>query len=322
MMNEEIAKEKLRKVIQADRIIHEQQLGLEWTPPEEDMFRSAEHNMEKVERREKEPVAAALMIASTFIDADNEDENEVKESFGLKMTRRGYSKTMKRMLELLCNEAGFLVEERLQKLLSPLHKDEQSLMKLDSILKALGVESVEDIESLTSYFVRKPKSDEEGVGPAADGSAALIHPNEVVKAIRRFVEEHRNKAAPGEAESDHISRPESQGQDGETQSEEDVGESPPKSAENETDSPKKYWEKFDTCMDDRNYRTWSAVYVGMEKYNQILTERWQLSQEITSVTRQNAELRQLLKQYMTAKLNDDLQVPPTRILLAQAGLMQ
>jgi dynein regulatory complex protein 1 len=321
-MNEEIAKEKLRKVLQADRIIHEQQLGLEWTPPDEDLFKSAEHTIEKVERRDKEPVAAALMIASTFAESGDEDEGGVKDSFGVRLTRKGYSKTMKLMLELLCNEAGFLVEERLQKLLNPLHRDEQSLMKLDSILKALGVETVEDIESLTSYFVSKhPKGEEHAVPGevkvnSTDGSAVLINPNEVVKAIRKFVEEQRNKS--GDSDPNLQSRPDSSAQD-ESPEEEDVRAS---QASLEPPPANNYWEKFNTCLNDQNYRTWSAVYVGMEKYNQLLSERWQLTQEITSVTRQNAELRQLLKQYMTARVNDDLHVPPTRILLAQAGLLQ
>jgi dynein regulatory complex protein 1 len=306
-MNEELAKEKLRKVLQADRIIHEQQLGLPWTPPDEDLFKSAEHATEKVERRDKEPVAAALMIASTIIESGDEDEGGVKDSFGVKLTRKGYSKTMKRMLELLCNEAGFLVEERLQKLLNPLHRDEQSLMKLDSILKALGVETVEDIESLTSYFVSKHNSDPDAkvkVNPT-DGSAVLITPNQVVKAIRKFVEDQRKKS--GEEHARPSEEPE---------------EIVPEEISQDKIPATNYWEKFGTCLNESNYRTWSAVYVGMEKYNQVLGERWQLTQEITSVTRQNLELRLLLKQYMTARVNDDLHVPPTRILLAQAGLLQ
>jgi dynein regulatory complex protein 1 len=317
-MNEEIAKEKMRKVLQADRIIHEQQLGLEWTPPDEDLFKSAEIATEKVERRDKEPVAAALMIAAAVGEENDEEEGGVKDSFGVKLTRKGYSKTMKRMLELLCNEAGFLVEERLQKLLNPLHRDEQSLMKLDSILKALGVETVEDIEGLTSVFVSKHKS-EDDAKVSTDGSAVLISPNEVVKAIRKFVEEQRNKSGL-DADTSNVqqSRPESQGADEPTEDE-------PRLSQQSLSTPvaaNSYWEKFNTCLNDQNYRTWSAVYVGMEKYNQLLSERWQLTQEITSVTRQNSELRQLLKQYMTARVNDDLHVPPTRILLAQAGLLQ
>jgi dynein regulatry complex protein 1 len=33
MMNEEEAKRQARQVLEADRIIHEQQLGLPWSPP-------------------------------------------------------------------------------------------------------------------------------------------------------------------------------------------------------------------------------------------------------------------------------------------------
>ena len=52
----------------------------------------------------------------------------------------------------------------------------------------------------------------------------------------------------------------------------------------------------------------------------LLTERWTLSQEITAVQTQNEELKNLLKHYMSAKINEELQVPPTQIMLAQAGL--
>ncbi|KAG5459892.1 MAG: hypothetical protein BJ554DRAFT_8132 [Olpidium bornovanus] len=38
-MNEEIARELMRKILLADRIIYEQQLGLTWTAPPEDLFR-------------------------------------------------------------------------------------------------------------------------------------------------------------------------------------------------------------------------------------------------------------------------------------------
>ncbi|KAJ3171784.1 hypothetical protein HK101_011229, partial [Irineochytrium annulatum] len=37
-MNEELTQELMRKVLQADRIIHEQQLGLKWNPPADDPF--------------------------------------------------------------------------------------------------------------------------------------------------------------------------------------------------------------------------------------------------------------------------------------------
>ena len=43
--------------------------------------------------------------------------------------------TVKKILEILCDEGGFLVEEKLNKLLQPLENDERSLIKLDAIFK-------------------------------------------------------------------------------------------------------------------------------------------------------------------------------------------
>ena len=42
---------------------------------------------------------------------------------------------VKTILEVLCDEGGFLVEEKLNKLLQPLENDERSLIKLDAIFK-------------------------------------------------------------------------------------------------------------------------------------------------------------------------------------------
>jgi hypothetical protein len=53
------------------------------------------------------------------------------------------------------------------KLLEPLPQDEQSLLKIDSILKALGVENGADVEKLLGYFLADADNQE------------LIHPNDV-----------------------------------------------------------------------------------------------------------------------------------------------
>ena len=58
----------------------------------------------------------------------------------------------------------------------------------------------------------------------------------------------------------------------------------------------------------------------MEHYHTLLTQRFQTSQKISLIEKQNGELKALLRQYMNARVNDELQVPPTHIMLAQAGL--
>ncbi|KAJ3206234.1 hypothetical protein HDU67_008299 [Dinochytrium kinnereticum] len=399
-MNEEMTKELMRKVLQADRIIHEQQLGLPWSPPKDEALLEAspfgnaatataaeeDHSME---------IAATITAEGMYQDGTMQDTiaiasvDKLKESLASKFKDHNrYSNNMKRMLELLCNEAGFLVEDKLQKLLAPLHRDEQSLMKLDSIFKALRIETVEDIEKLTSYFVArevsqhlsevaegghegqdidssreaavtapgdKPDGSGDGitdsypsVAPATSiaqpGTAArrvaeevpsttLIHPNEVVKAIRRFVEDQKaerlsdmakrkTKPAAGTAEMFEMEEDGLEatafGQDHETE----VDVFANREGKSKSEMQKEYWGRMSNILDDKSYRIWTAVYTAMEKYNDLLGERWEMTQEIGSIRNQNDELKSLLRQYMSAKVNDELQVPPTQIMLAQAGMLQ
>jgi dynein regulatory complex protein 1 len=198
-MNEEEAKEIMRKVLQADRIIHEMQLGLKWENTHDELFR----NVDPLYFRESN-VTHLRDVKEAFetemaekIDPKPSNYEEQTESLALKFQeKRNNSRTMKAILELLCNEAGFLVEDRLQKLLVPLHRDEQSLMRLDSIFKALAVESIEDIERLTSYFVRDDSYSDKNLHKSKtdlidEDIAKLIHPNEVINAIRRYNEEFK-----------------------------------------------------------------------------------------------------------------------------------
>jgi dynein regulatory complex protein 1 len=195
-MNEEEAKDIMRKVLQADRIIYEQQLGMKWEPPSQDLFRNVDPlSFHSLSIHSPTTLNEAEAAFENGMSARTSNDQE-QESLSLRFHEsKQQSKTMKKTLELLCNEAGFLVEDKLQKLLAPLHKDEQSLMRLDSIFKALGVETVEDIEKLTSYFVKEDDS----INPQtrakmiSDDQAALIHPNEVVKTLRKFVESNRSK---------------------------------------------------------------------------------------------------------------------------------
>ncbi len=66
-------------------------------------------------------------------------------------------------------------------------------MKLDSIFKALGVETMEDVNKLSSYFLVQEASKNNG----DDSDEKLIHPNEVIRALRRFAESQRSRDHPG-----------------------------------------------------------------------------------------------------------------------------
>ncbi|KAI8905824.1 sperm tail-domain-containing protein [Gorgonomyces haynaldii] len=307
-MNEESAKELMRKLLQADRIIYEQQLGLDWQQPQNDLFRNIDPDFFKNQEDDDLEIEKAQEeyeqeLDKKLVSASNSQDPEKRESLAAKFQSKKNSKSVKRILELLCNEAGFLVEDKLQKLLAPLHKDEQSLMRLDSIFKALAVETIDDIERLTSYFVQETISKDE---------VKLIHPDNVVKSIRKFVDDSRgHKSKRKDTDEDQFVEKESNAKQ--------------ETEENSTrikKLQKQYWTRIQDVISDKSYRTWLSVYRGMQKYNQILTQRYHLSQEISSIKHQNDELKALLRQYMSARVNDELQIPPTQIMLAQAGMLR
>lgn len=213
--------------------------------------------------------------------------------------QKNFSKSTKKMLELLCSETGFLIEDKLLKLLAPLHKDEQNLMKLDSIFKALGVETLDDVTRLSYYFTVQSEN--------GDSEEKLIHPNDAVRAIRRFFESQKNGTNVTNFEED----------------EQEMAvlkkESHKKVGKSKEELQKDYWKRMSNIIDEKSCRVWNAVYVAMEKYNTLLNERLGLTQEISLVQTQNEELKNLLKHYMSAKINEELQVPPTQIMLANAG---
>ena len=62
-------------------------------------------------------------------------------------------------------------------------------MKLDSIFKALGVETMEDINHLGNFFITKDSQND---------SEKLIDPNEAIRAIRKFMESQKTVQKEGE----------------------------------------------------------------------------------------------------------------------------
>jgi dynein regulatory complex protein 1 len=58
----------------------------------------------------------------------------------------------------------------------------------------------------------------------------------------------------------------------------------------------------------------------MQTYSKVLNERFKLKQEIKAIQQENEELKSLLRKYMTSKVNSEMEVPPTRVILASLGL--
>jgi len=254
-MNEEQCKHMGKNLLDADRIFHEQQLGVEWKCPDtlfmsnigpiddaEQMRTGKEFINELFDEDEEEEVLQTNREIENNIEQSLLSKDETQSSNNNILTERydnqqpsvlkfpeetnqfqvenrdiilNLSKyTLRKIVMLICDETGFLLEQKLVHLLNPLEKNEKSMVKLDSIFKALGIETENDVKLLAQYFVnhrnykdliknrafvhRKRSNDvsNEEFGEENDDeciekivpldSVELIDPNEVITALRTF----------------------------------------------------------------------------------------------------------------------------------------
>lgn len=71
---------------------------------------------------------------------------------------------------------------------------------------------------------------------------------------------------------------------------------------------------YENLIDPKKEKVWDAMLYALQKYHGILNRRAELIEENKSLANQNIELRMLLAQYMQSNINQELQIPPTKIL--------
>ncbi|XP_039604242.1 dynein regulatory complex protein 1 isoform X1 [Polypterus senegalus] len=344
IMNEEEIKGLVKKALDANLIIHEQQLGMTYVRPNLPFMKSTgpiipQHTKKKL----TEVLAKQFLTAGQKITGDEEgveesvsagaqgESHQSKEQGQLEasypenpdnLLPQISPKTMKKLLEIMCDECDFLVESKLLKLFSTLEKHEQSLMKLDSIFMALGVENEADVYKLADFLIKyseqqiaenKKEDEEDGQidegksqsyvsissVEAAEGSSSmierstttdLIHPNDVLKALKVYTE-HYCKPREKHPLPSFINY-----------------------EERDDSEDAAFWEAMANVIPESTQRVWSALETELEKYYKILTERSDLITETEGLKQQNTELRMLLHQYINSRVNAELEIPPTQVM--------
>ncbi|XP_071987938.1 dynein regulatory complex protein 1 [Engystomops pustulosus] len=302
VMNEEEMKQLVQKALDVDRIIHEQQLGLPWEAPDLGFM----DNVGPLVVKPKAQKTASMLAQEVLRGSAGSPDTATSSGQGsLDFPSQPFSpRTVKQILEVLCDESGFLMENKLVQLLSPLEKDERSLIRLDAIFGALQIEVEDDVYKLVDFFLKykqqqeRPLQDEDGESQEAETTppytsqpSDLIHPNDVVRALRAFTMElHQRRSR----EKPHLRQPGTEERD----SSEDAA----------------YWSAATQVIPQSRLRVWDALESAMEKYYDVLTNRSQLITETSSLRQQNTELRMLLHQYLNSKINAELEIPPTQIL--------
>ncbi|XP_049984514.1 dynein regulatory complex protein 1 [Alexandromys fortis] len=342
LMNEEEAKALAQRAFDVDCVIHVQHLGLPWKMPDFWFLK----NVGPISLQQQKSAAQILEELLLQAEEDGTEEAVSEDESYLDLPKQVSAKTTRRILMLLCDESGFLIESKLLSLLLPLEKSECYLLRLDAIFSALGIESEDDLYKLVNFFLRYrshrlssakstsiytertslmsalervsllsqvdrrsqvSKSEVESIVEQETlqggdyeslvdrelrekedlSSPRLIHPNDVLKILEAFV---MGLKKPKEI------RPV-------VRVKKDV-------RDNSRDS--EYWESLAMVIPASKQSLWDALYKALEKYYLVLTQRAKLLMENDSLEQQNAEMQSLLQQYLQAKVNSELQIPPTQ----------
>ncbi|KAE9217491.1 Dynein regulatory complex protein 1 [Phytophthora fragariae] len=342
-MHEENAIHKIEKLLDADRIIHEQQLGLTWRPPAQSI-RNWSHSAKAGDAAslqkqlengdESSPDSTESEKGGSRRDdnggnADQDDfDDESVEAYTPPVKKISGAK-LKYMLKMLASEAGFLVNGSVQQALENLPDDEAQLVKADMIMRALGIDNEEDMEKLMGYFFEDPRQEvpvggdnnRESNSPGKDGKdgaktswGLVVGPEDVIRVIKRFVEEtnEQKRAAPAARILHRSVSGETEGGKKTTK-----GSSSAALKAKARKVEKEYWANIVKVFPAQKIRVMATLEKGLTHYNTALLRRKELIDEVTGMKAQNAELKNLLKQYLAAPINEDLIVPPTQMQLYQ-----
>ncbi|XP_070284945.1 dynein regulatory complex protein 1 isoform X2 [Myotis yumanensis] len=329
VMNEEEAKGLISRAFDVDKIIHTQHLGLPWTAPDFWFLKNVGPLFQQQQKSATQILEEVLMQT----EEEGSEADQELESY-LDLPKQVSASTTRKILMLLCDESGFLIESKLLSLLQPLEKSECYLLRLDAIFSALGVESEDDLYKLVNFFLKyraQHLSSQEGemmpaLEPVPKGE------EEEEKKDKEEEEEEEEEESLEEEEAGSLVEEEEASTSPRLIHPNDVlkileafvkGLKKPRDArapvklqkatrDNSKDSD--YWKALATVIPRSRQNLWDGLYAALEKYHLVLMRRAELLLECNTLEQQNTELQQLLQKYLGSKINSELQVPPTQVL--------
>jgi len=335
-MNFNTVKQLASECLIADRIIHQQQLGVNWDKENSRLW-FVNNGGEDIENHQlslsgnsansaasvlaEEPVLAPWQADSIkkTVSITKAVENETTQSNStpeptttlnevvisdqeslvqnISKNSKLSQATIRNLLPILAEEGEFLFEKKLSTLLAKLENSHSTLIKLDAIFNALKITTEEDIAILINYLKDRIGND--------------LDVNRVIPALKSYI-----SLLKGQANSSNDGSSSSS-----SNKEKIVSNRKSSLIGNEWAAlESKYWSEMQNVIDSRKIHLWDALDNGLSKYNDHLSERRNLILETDSLKRKNNELRMLLSQYLGSKINKELQIPPTKILQGDAGL--
>lgn len=323
-MNEHEVRALINKVIQADRVIHMQQLGINWEPPTDPIFGFTSS---------EKPANTSVVDSSKHAQSKSEFEGDQSvvtggNTSGIANPQFDYKVSITRIkavFKLLITECPFLIDDKALAESEGKPVKEQFTIQIDSIRKSLGIDNMDDVELLVLTFFEFSENSQRTEGnseaeqhsddPKKKASAAapveerkeeddvlVIDNDDIINVLKEFHRKREERANNAEL----------------------LGNPRMKKRSNfETEDQKKerikreeriFWEKMTTVLDDKKLGTWKALDKALSKYYSLLVERQNMIEETGLLNQQNEELKTLLNQYLQAGVNHELHVPPTQVI--------
>ena len=320
-MKEEEMGRKVKRALDADRVLHEQHLGMVWHAPSEDVFKHPEQ-LALEQARKKRAAAAEAARASAGEEAVsrhedeaalNDDDDEEENPFEQRMADPAYGNYLATLVDVFF----FLVDPKAQRAVDAANasvaegtgaSEEERLtvdaavarLKAESVLKAMGVTDAPSFDGLASALTVNGADPVVHAGGGGDVAGIMLPSTDLVVAATKF------------AEAENIAK--SGGGGGRNQTQPTGDESSPAPRKTKEQLEKEYWENMSNAVGEKNFRVWSQLERSMERYREMLMKRRDSLRDAESLREQNDELRGLLSQYLSSSVNDELMVPPAAYL--------
>nr|XP_054509719.1 LOW QUALITY PROTEIN: dynein regulatory complex protein 1 [Agelaius phoeniceus] len=306
IVNEEEAKALIREVLDADRIIHVQQLGMPWEEPQLWFMDNVGPLGGSQEKRDAMELATKLLEGINPGKADQEGRRSRKK--GARSAEGGKEnqermedritsrpgiprKTLRRILEVMSEESAFLLENKLLKPLREVVGPRNDVQQLQTIFQALRIEDEDELRALVDFFLdyeshHAPKipagdpadpagksgSRSQGGSPGSAPRLPPVQADHVLTILREFLQEFAKLRDEG----------------------------PPREIQDIRDNSKdgEYWEALTRILPQQKLKLWDALGAALLEYHKVLTRRSELFSEATALQRQNSELGMLLEEYL------------------------
>ncbi|CAI2360760.1 unnamed protein product [Moneuplotes crassus] len=313
-MNQNEVYTLVNKISKADRVIHEQQLGIEWKAPTDPAFNNPDmkanvsqinQNASVVESHGQSKVDIGE-TQSHLTGVDKTEEEKIPIS------------KIKKVFLMLIEEMPYLIEDKVEIECESLEPKKAFKKRLDAVRKSLDITEKITLYMLVNSFYEfsqnkkfeplnegeEEKSNEEEIPIEAneDEEELDIEGDEILDVLRQFQlkkEEYLSNAMLT-ANPRNKKRP--------TFKNEEQKKELDHKAENYI------WQKMTTILDERKLSVWKALDSAFSKYYQILVNRKNLIEDTALLNTQNEELKTLLNQYLHAGVNHELRVPPTQVI--------